>query len=105
MSASSSGSRGEHTTPSIGYFASDLAEALRARLKENPLVTFAVAGGVGYVVGGGLTLGVLARLVGAAVRVAATLRAQRVITDWLAMGSRSEVARPITMSRDVGDWK
>jgi hypothetical protein len=93
LTASSSGSRGEDTTPSVGYFASDLDEALRVRLKESPLVTFAVAGGVGYVLGGGLTLGVLARLVGAAVRGAVTLRAQRAITDWLGMESRSEVAR------------
>ena len=56
-------------------------------------LTFAVAGGVGNVVGGGLILGVLARLVGATVRVGVTLRAQRAITDWLGMESGSEVAR------------
>jgi hypothetical protein len=93
MTHSRSGSRGQDNTPSIGYFASDLAETLRVRLKERPVFTFAVAGGVGYVVGGGLTLGVLARLVGVAVRAGTTLRAQRAITDWLGMESRSEVPR------------
>jgi hypothetical protein len=85
---------GEHAMPSAdGAIAEDLDEALRLRVKESPLLTFAVAGGVGYELGGGLTLGVLARLVGAAVRVAVTLRAQRAITDWLGMESRSEAAR------------
>jgi len=93
MTHSRSGSRGQDNTPSIGYFANDLTEALRVRLKERPVFTFAVAGGVGYVVGGGLTLGVLARLVGAAVRAGITLRAQRAITDWLGMESRSEIPR------------
>jgi hypothetical protein len=71
----------------------DLHEALRLRLEECPLLTLALAGGVGYVLGGGLTLGVLTRLMAAGLRVAIALRVQRVITDWLLMEGRSEVPR------------
>ena len=48
--------------PSVADLASEVAAALRVRLKESPLLTFAAAGGVGYVLGGGVTVGVLARL-------------------------------------------
>jgi hypothetical protein len=71
----------------------DLDAALRLRLEQSPLLTFAIAGGLGYILGGGLTLGVLARLVGAGFRAAVALRVQRIIGDWLRMEGRSEVPR------------
>lgn len=79
------GSRNDEPTPTVEDVVRDLDTALRLRLEQSPLLTFAVAGGIGYILGGGLTLGVLARLVGAGVRAAVALRAQRVISDWLRM--------------------
>ena len=79
--------------PRVEVLADELQEALRLGVKESPLLTFAVAGALGYVLGGGLTPGILARLVGAGVRTAVALRAQQVITDWLRMEGWSKTAR------------
>jgi len=84
---------GEDAMPRVEVLADELQEALRLGVKESPLLTFAVAGALGYVLGGGLTPGILARLVGAGVRTAVALRAQQVITDWLRMEGWSKTAR------------
>jgi hypothetical protein len=63
------------------------------RLEQSPLLTFALAGVLGYILGGGLTLGVLARLVGGGFRAAVALRVQRIISDWLRMEGRSRAPR------------
>jgi hypothetical protein len=84
---------GEDAMPRVEVLADELQEALRLGVKESPLLTFAVAGALGYVLGGGLTPGILARLVGAGVRTAVALRAQQAITDWLRMEGWSKTAR------------
>ena len=84
---------GEDAMPRVEVLADELQEALRLGVKESPLLTFAVAGALGYMLGGGLTPGILARLVGAGVRTAVALRAQQAITDWLGMEGWSKTAR------------
>jgi hypothetical protein len=84
---------GEDAMPRAEVVASELQEMLRLGVKESPLLTFAGAGALGYVLGGGLTLGILARLVGVGVRTAVALRAQQAITDWLRLEGRSKTAR------------
>ena len=84
---------GEDAMPRVEVIAKELQEALLLGVKESPLLTFAVAGALGYVLGGGLTPGILARLVGAGVRTAVALRAQQAITDWLRMEGWSKTAR------------
>ena len=84
---------GEDAMPRVEVIAKELQEALLLGVKESPLLTFAVAGALGYVLGGGLTPGILARLVGAGVRTAVALRAQQAITDWLGMEGWSKTAR------------
>ena len=74
---------GEDAMPRVEVLADELQEALLLGVKESPLLTFAVAGALGYVLGGGLTPGILARLVGVGIRTAVGLRAQQAITDWL----------------------
>jgi hypothetical protein len=88
-----SGSRSDEAISSAEGVAKDLETALRLRLEQSPLLTFALAGGVGYILGGGLTLGVLTRLVGAGVRAAVALRVQRIISDWLSVEGRSKGPR------------
>jgi len=84
---------GEDAMPRVEVLADELQEALRLGVKESPLLTFAVAGAFGYVLGGGLTPGILARLVGVGIRTAVGLRAQQAITDWLGMEGWSKTAR------------
>ena len=84
---------GEDAMPRVEVLADELQEALRLGVKESPLLTFAVAGALGYVLGGGLTPGILARLVGFGIRTAVGLRAQQAITDWLGMEGWSKTAR------------
>jgi hypothetical protein len=90
--------------PSVADLASEVAAALRVRLKESPLLTFAAAGGVGYVLGGGVTVGVLARLLRAGLSTALTIRAEQALTDWLTIGGRPEIPREAS-SRGTGDSK
>ena len=71
----------------------ELEAALRLRLRESPVLTLAVAGGVGYVLGGGLTVGVLTRTLQLGLRVALANHAEQVLVDWLTMGRRREKAR------------
>jgi len=61
---------GEDAMPRVEVLADELQEALRLGVKEIPLLTFAVAGALGYVLGGGLTPGILARLVAVGIRTA-----------------------------------
>jgi ElaB/YqjD/DUF883 family membrane-anchored ribosome-binding protein len=49
---------------------SDVEDLVRSRLETQPYATLAVAAGAGFVVGGGLTLGVLGTIVRAGVRAA-----------------------------------
>lgn len=77
------------TTPSFADLVDDLEGALRLRLRESPLLTLAVAGGVGYVLGGGLTVGVLSRAVHLGLRFALANRAEQMLADWVTMGRRS----------------
>ena len=84
---------GEDAMPRVEVLADELQEALRLGVKESPLLTFAVAGGLGYMLGVGLTPGILARLVAVGIRTAVGLRAQQAITDWLGMEGWSKTAR------------
>ena len=84
---------GEDAMPRVEVLADELQEALRLGVKESPLLTFAVAGALGYVLGGGLTPGILARLVAVGIRTAVGLRAQQAITDWLRMEGWFNTAR------------
>ena len=84
---------GEDAMPRVEVLADELQEALRVGVKESPLLTFAVAGALGYVLGGGLTPGILARLVAVGIRTAVGLRAQQAITDWLGMEGWAKTAR------------
>jgi len=84
---------GEDAMPRVEVLADELQEALLLGVKESPLLTFAVAGALGYVLGGGLTPGILARLVGVGIRTAVGLRAQQAITDWLRMEGWFNTAR------------
>ena len=79
--------------PTAEEVAKDLDTALRLRLGRSPLLAFALAGGLGYILGGGLTPRVLARLAGTGFRAAVALRVQRIISDWLRMEGRSRVSR------------
>jgi len=83
----------EDVMPRVEVIAKELQEALRLGVKESPLLTFAVAGALGYVLGGGLTPGILARLVAVGIRTAVGLRAQQAITDWLRMEGWFNTAR------------
>ena len=84
---------GEDANPHAEMIAGELQEMLQLGVKESPLLTFAVAGALGYVLGGGLTPGILARLLGVGVRTAVALRALQAITDWLGMEGWSKTAR------------
>jgi hypothetical protein len=87
---------------SVGDFTGELEEAVRTSVKESPLLTFAAAGGLGFVLGGGLTIGVMTRLLRAGLRIVFTIRAKEALTDWLATGQRPEIpVEPVHM----GDTK
>jgi hypothetical protein len=64
---------------SVGDFTSELQEAIRTSVKESPLLTFAAAGALGYVLGGGLTVGVLARGLQIGFRLALANRARQAL--------------------------
>jgi hypothetical protein len=82
----------------------ELEGALRLRLRESPTLTFAVAGGIGYVLGGGLTPSVLTRALQLALRVAVANRAEQALADWLTMGGEGGGARGAS-NRGTGDSK
>ena len=46
----------EDVMPRVEVIAKELQEALRLGVKESPLLTFAVAGALGYMLGGGLCI-------------------------------------------------
>jgi hypothetical protein len=81
---------GQDIVPPFEAFTKELQRKLGLSVKESPLLTFAVAGAVGYVLGGGLTPGILARVVGFGVRTAVALRGQQAIADWIGMGTTSD---------------
>jgi hypothetical protein len=84
--------------PAGADLARELEAGLRAQVKESPLLTFAAAGGLGFVLGGGLTIGVMTRLVRAGLRVALAIRAKEALSDWLEIGQRRGVpVEPVTM--------
>ena len=88
MSASSRAvpPRARGSEPSLGDLLGDLEAALRLRMRETPALTLAVAGGFGYVLGGGLTVGVLTRALQLGLRVALASHAEQMLVDWLLMG-------------------
>jgi hypothetical protein len=82
----------------------ELEAALRLRLRESPRLTFAVAGGIGYLLGGGLTPGVLTRALQLALRIAVANRAEQALADWVTMGGERDGARGAS-NRGTGDSK
>ena len=104
MSASSRAvpPRTRASAPSLTDLFADLEAALRLRLRESPALTLAVAGGFGYVLGGGLTVRVLTRALDVGLRVALASRAEQVLVDWLLMGRSPAEARE-TSKRGKGD--
>jgi hypothetical protein len=90
---------GAQRRPAPGDLAQELEDSLRAQVKESPLLTFAAAGGLGFVLGGGLTIGVMTRVLGAALRIAFTIRAKQALTDWFSIEQRP------TMPANMGDIK
>jgi hypothetical protein len=104
MSAARAASQraGAPTTPSFVDLVDDLEGALRLRLRESPLLTLAVAGGIGYVLGGGLTVGVLSRAVQLGLRFALANRAEQMLADWVTMGRRAEGSQEAS-NRRTGD--
>jgi hypothetical protein len=81
------------STPRLADLVGDLEAALRLRLRESPMLTLAVAGGFGCVLGGGLTGRVLTRGLALGLRVALASHAEQVFVDWLLMGRGREEAR------------
>jgi hypothetical protein len=79
--------------PTFADLVGEVEAALRLRFRETPLLTLAVAGGVGYVLGGGLTVGVLARALRLGVRALLTNHAEQVFADWVTIGRRRDDAR------------
>lgn len=104
MSASNRVGRSQASNQSFGDLLGELEEALRLRLRERPGLTFAVAGGLGYVLGGGLTVGVLARALQLGVRVALANHAEQLLADWVTMGRRRDNDRDAS-NRGTGDSK
>jgi hypothetical protein len=95
---------GAQREPAGGDLARELEAALRAQVKESPWLTFAAAGALGYVLGGGLTVGVLTRAVQIGFRVALANRARQALGQWLTWaGDRKMLERPRTMV--TGDSK
>jgi len=88
--------------PSLVDVLGEIDAALRLRLRESPALTLAVAGGVGYALGGGLTVGVLSRAVRVGLRFALANRAEHMLVDWLTMGPRAEGSREAP-DRKTGD--
>jgi hypothetical protein len=87
---------------SVGDFISELEEAVRTSVKESPLLTFAAAGTLGYVLGGGLTVGVLTRAVQIGFRVVLANRAKQALGQWLNWpGDRKMLERPRTSYRET----
>jgi hypothetical protein len=68
---------------SVGDLTSEVQEAIRTSVKESPLLTFAAAGALGYVLGGGLTVGVLTRAVQIGFRVVLANRTRQALGQWL----------------------
>ena len=93
---------GAQREPAGGDLARELEAALRAQVKESPWLTFAAAGGLGFVLGGGLTIGVMTRLLRAGLRVAFTIRAKEALADWLVIGQRQGI--PVEPA-NMGDTK
>ena len=93
---------GARRDPAGGDLAQKLEAVLRAQVKESPLLSFAAAGGLGFVLGGGLTIGVMTRLLRAGLRVAFTIRAKEALADWRAIGQRPEIPRE---PANMGDTK
>jgi hypothetical protein len=103
MGTSTIGARRERVSRSAGGdLGHELETALRAQVKESPFLTLAAAGGLGFVLGGGLTIGVMARLLRAGVRIAFTIRAKETLIDWLATGRRPETTVQLA---NMGDTK
>jgi hypothetical protein len=92
------------STPSFADLVGELEDALRLRLKESPALTLAVAGGVGYVLGGGLTVAMLARALKLGLRVALSNQAERFVVDWVTMSRQRGNARDAS-NRGRGDSK
>ena len=88
--------------PSLTDVLGELDGALRLRLRESPVLTLALAGGIGFALGGGLTIGVLTRAVQVGLRFALANRAEQSLADWVTMGRRTERTREAS-NRKTGD--
>ena len=84
----------------VGDLTSELQEVIRVSVKKSPLLTFAAAGALGYVLGGGLTVSVLTRAVQIGFRVALANRARQALGQWLTWAeptnAREALIREIT---------
>jgi hypothetical protein len=80
--------------PNVGDLTSELQEVIRVSVKESPLLTFAAAGALGYVLGGGLTVSVLTRAVQIGFRVALANRARQALGQWLTWAEPEMLERP-----------
>jgi len=94
--------RGAPSKPSLADAFGELDAALRLRLRESPALTLAVAGGIGYALGGGLTIGVLSRAVQVGLRFALANRAEQWLADWVTMGRGTHRSREAS-NRKTGD--
>ena len=83
-------SRGSFPTPTFADLVDELERALRLRLRESPAVTLALGAGAGFILGGGLTLGVLSRAAQLGLRFVLADRAEQMLAEWVTMGRRTE---------------
>jgi hypothetical protein len=72
------------------------------QLRESPGLTLAIAAGIGYALGGGLTIGVLSRTVQVGLRFALANRAEQWLADWFTIDRRTGGSREAS-NRETDD--